>query len=121
MDAAKLQRLRAAIASDLVKAQRKAAKTVLDFVGGDAPDSKLPWNEVHGATRGALQLVQASLAAERAKTMSEAPRQLGVVVVHARLEDTPQNRLSWEQQASALNDSRAIEAQVVPAKETNGT
>jgi hypothetical protein len=115
-DAAKLARLRQGIAKDLVWAQRAAAKKVRAFVEGKAEDSALPWNEVHGATRGALSLVQASLAAERAQTMSQAPRELGVVVVHARLEDTPQNRLSWEAQARELNEARAIEAVAVEKK-----
>jgi hypothetical protein len=115
-DPAKQARLREAIASDLLYAQREAAKRVRKFVAGEAEDSALPWNEVHGATRGALALAQATLAAERAKTMSQTPQRLGVVVVHARLEDTPQNRLSWEQDAAKLNDARAIEA-VVVAKE----
>ncbi len=117
MDAAKLNRLRTAIATDLVKAQRVAAKKVLAFVEGTAEDSALPWNEVHGSTRGALQLVQASLAAERAKDTSRAPVALGVIFMEKRLADTPTNRLEWEAEARALSDSRAIEAVVVPPKE----
>ncbi len=121
-DPRKIARLRQAIASDLVVAQRLAAAKVRKFVAGEAADSELPWNEVHGSTRGALSLVQASLAAERAQTMSQAPRELGVVVVHARLEDTPANRLTWEQKAAALNESRtqAIEAVAVEKEPKSG-
>jgi hypothetical protein len=122
-DPRKLERLRQAIAHDLVVAQRLAARKVRKFVGGEAPDSELPWNEVHGATRGALSLVQASLAAERANTMSQAPRALGVVVVHGRLEDTAPNRLRWEASAAGLNaarDEKAIEAVAVPVEVKSG-
>ncbi len=116
LDPRKLARLREARDRDLEVAQRLAARKVRAFVAGTAEDSALPWNEVHGSTRGALSLVQASLAAQRAATMSAAPQQLGVVVVHARLADTAENRRSWEADAAKLNGSRqqAIEAVAIP-------
>lgn len=67
--------------------------------------------------RANAMLVQGWQSYERAKTVSETPRQLGVVVVHERLEDTPQNRLAWEADAAALRDQRAIEAVPVKVKE----
>lgn len=118
-DPRKIARLRAAIASDLVVAQRLAAAKVRKFVAGEAADSELPWNEVHGSTRGALSLVQASLAAERAKDMSKAPVALGVIFMEKRLADTPANRLEWEAEARALSESRAIEA--VAVEKPNGS
>lgn len=57
------------------------------------------------------------MAQERAKQISETPRQLGVIVVHKRLEDTPANRQLWEADAARLGDSRAIEAVAVTKKE----
>lgn len=111
--AAKVDRIR----RTLEGAQLDAAKHVRAVVRGEHPDSDVPWKEVTGRTRACLILAQGSMAADRAKTMSEAPRQLGVVVVHPRLEDTPANRLSWEAQAAALRDQRAIEAVPVKAKE----
>lgn len=72
--------------------------------------------------RAALVVTQGFMAAERARETANTPQQPGVIVVHARLEDTPQNRLSWEQEAARLSDSRAIEAVALPAKkETDGS
>jgi hypothetical protein len=119
LDPRKVAVLRQRIASDLLHAQRAAAKRVRQFVSGELPDSDVPWNEVSGATRGALSLASASLAAERAKTMSEAPRGLGVIVIERRLSDTPENRRDWEAEARQLNEARAIEA-VPVVKEVAG-
>ena len=118
LSARKIARLRQGTAGALVHVQNQAAAHLRDEVmPKDKPEGNATWAEASVRTRVSLTLVQASLAAERAQTMSQAPRELGVVVVHARLEDTPQNRLSWEAQASALNQARAIEAVVVPPKE----
>jgi hypothetical protein len=119
-DPRKIERLRQAIAHDLVVAQRLAARKVRKFVGGEAPDSELPWNEVHGATRGALSLVQASLAAERAKDTNKPTVVLGYMLMQERLPDTPDNRRLWEAQARSLDDSKAIEAAVVPTEVKSG-
>jgi hypothetical protein len=70
--------------------------------------------------KAALALMAGMMAADRAKQTSEAVRQLGVVVVHARRPDTPQNRLEWEADAAKLQDARAIEAVAVP-KEPDAT
>jgi hypothetical protein len=121
LSARKIARIRQATAGPLAHVQLKAVEHVNSLYAPDSPEGGVTWAEASVRTRVSLALVQASLAAERAQTMSQAPRELGVVVVHARLEDTPQNRLSWESQAQKLNEARAIEAVVVPPKETNGS
>lgn len=65
--------------------------------------------------RAAMALANSFQAMERAHVQTETPRQLGVIVVHKRLEDTPQNCLAWEADAAKLND-RAIEAVAVPVE-----
>lgn len=117
---ARLNRLRDTIAKGLAGAQEKALANIEKVLDPESAEGNATWSESSTRTRVSLSLVQASMAAERAKTMSQAPKQLGVVVVHARLEDTPQNRLTWEQQAAALNEGRtqaAIEAVAVEKPE----
>lgn len=92
----------------LSKATIGAARHVRRLIDGTAPsagDTKLTNQD-----RAALALTAGHQAADRAQQLSTGPQRLGVVVVHARMEDTPQNRLSWEEQAAALRDQRAIEA-----------
>lgn len=103
-----------------MSAQLSAAAHVRSVVRGEHPDAHVPWLEVTGRTRAALMLAQGSMAAERAQVMSEAPRELGVIVVHRRLEDTPQNRVSWEADAKTLGEERALEAVPIP-KVANGS
>lgn len=118
MNAARKERLKNAIANDLVTLTRRGTKhlkSLYDPASGEGPEK---WSESSVRTRVALALAQSALAAERAKTMSEAPRALGVIVIERRLADTPENRNEWETEARQLADSRAIEAVTVP-KEPN--
>lgn len=116
-DARKLARIQQGTEPTLVTVQERALKHVDSLFDAGSTEGAAPWAESSVRTRVSLSLVQASLAAERVKTMSQTPRELGVVVVHARLEDTPQNRVSWEAQARQLNEARAIEAVVVPKEQ----
>ncbi len=102
----------------LFGATMSSARYLNEVASGNHPHSNE--TDLTNRQRAATALVQGWLAMERAKTTAETTKQLGVVVVHARLEDTPQNRLSWEADAARLNDSRALEAVVVPKKEHDG-
>jgi hypothetical protein len=93
-----------------------AAKHVAKMVRGETPNASE--TKLSNQDKAALTIVGHLKAHERAQQLSTGPQRLGVIVVHERLEDTPQNRLSWEQQAAELRDARAIEA--VPAKEPDG-
>jgi len=114
-DGVREARIRAAIATDLLTAQLDAARHVREFVRGNLPDSKEPWKAVTGRTRAALIMAQGSMAMERAKTVQPTTQKLGVIIVERRLSDTPQNRLDWEAEARALQESRIIETTAVPA------
>ena len=116
MSARKIARIRQATSGPLAHVQLQAVKHIGGLYDETSAEGGVTWAEASVRTRVSLALVQASLAAERAQTMSQAPRELGVVMYFPRLEDTPQNRLSWEEQARALNDARAIEAVAVESK-----
>lgn len=90
-----------------------SARHVRELVNGTAPSAFS--EKLTNQDRASLAMVNSFLAMERAHVQTETPRQLGVIVVHKRLEDTPQNCLAWEADAAKLND-RAIEAVAVPVE-----
>lgn len=104
--AAKLEKLRRCV----LGGQLDAAAHVRKVVRGEHADSHVPWNEVSGRTRAALLLTQGAMAAERAKTMSEAPKVFGMVIMQDRIEDQGQ----WERMAQETSARSAIEAVAVP-------
>ena len=103
----------------LLDTQVDSAKHMQRIVRGEHPDASTPWGDASSQTRAAALFAQASMAAERAKTVSEAPRAFGVVLVAGRLPDTTTGRLAWEADAAKLKEQRSIEA-VATAKEPNG-
>lgn len=105
----------------LLNTQLAAARVVQQVISGEHPDAHVPWKEASAQTRAAMLLAQASMAAERAKTISDAPRSFGVVVVSGRLEDTKDGRGEWELRAAKLKEQRSIEAIATPVKEPDGT
>lgn len=107
---AHLSRLKATITKGLVEAQADAIENLKEVVKKGTAEGDVDWAKNSTRTRVSLALAQASLAAERAKTMSEAPRVFGMVLMQARIEDPKQ----WEEMAAAT-DTRVIEAAVVPA------
>lgn len=120
MDARKVARIRQETAGSLVTVQRQAVRHIKSVLAEDSAEGSAAWADSSVRTRVSLSLVQASLAAERAKDTAKTPVALGVIFMEKRLADTPANRLDWEAEARALNEARAIEA-VAVEKKPDGT
>jgi hypothetical protein len=81
-------------------AGRIGLRVLKDFAKGTHPDAGL--DKATNQLRAATTLVNNMFAVERARQEQTGPRELGVVVIHKRLEDTPENRLEWEAEAKAI-------------------
>lgn len=104
----------------LMGAQLAAARKVrgLYLQPGDPgynPDADVPWKEATTATRAALVLANASLAAERAKQDQRPQASFGVLFVPAALASSAE----WQEEARRLQSPArpAIEVVAAPAKE----
>ena len=99
----------------LLSAQREAAGRVRGLFRKPSepdynPDAALTWKECSVATRAALELAKASLAAERARTQAQAQPVLGVVMMAPRIEDPSK----WEALASQVRATGAIDVEATP-------
>lgn len=114
-DSPKQARLRAAVQSELLKAQADGARYLRTIADGTNPEAAEPAKQMSNRLKAALVLAQGSMAAERAKDMSQAPKIFGMVLMQPRIE----NAREWEAMAAAGGESKAIEA-VAVKKETTG-
>lgn len=120
MNAEAKARLKEQIDEDLLEAQAAAAKRHRGWVTGADAEGLTPNQDITIGQKATLQIVQLTMAAERAKQAPQQQGQLGVIILERRLADTPQNRMTWEAEARELETARAIEAVVVPPKESSG-
>jgi hypothetical protein len=111
-EAPKQARLKAYVQSELLAAQAQAARHLRTLADGTNPEAKEPAKMMSTRTKAALVLAQGSMAAERAKDMSQAPRVFGVVMMQPRIEDPRQ----WEAMAAAGGEPKAIEAVATPVE-----
>lgn len=101
----------ARIRRTLIAAQRHASLYIEQVAKGEHADAQVPDAEKTVRTKVNMMLVQGTMAGERARALSEAPKIFGMVMMQARIEDPAQ----WERMHATVAAGKAIEAEVVPA------